>query len=75
MRNKSIFFVNSMKFYLLLFFLLGLAARVYDPPIKGKEIIIENQTNDYVYVIDSLSAVGNLKLYDTFLVNKYIYRC
>jgi len=33
-----------MKFYLLLFFLLLLAACVFDPPLKGKEIIIENQT-------------------------------
>jgi len=60
---------------LLLFplFVLLAGCPVYDPPMKGKEIMISNQTDDYVFVIDSLNSTGNLKLYDTFLVNDKIY--
>ena len=43
-------------------------------PSAGKEIIIENQTDNFVFVIDSLTGPGSLKIYDTFSVNnrKYI---
>jgi len=41
---------------------------VYDPPPKGKELTIHNQTNKQLLVIDSL--LGNyFKLYDTATVN------
>lgn len=51
----------------LLFLLMGC---VYDPPRKGYEIIIHNQTDQYVYVVDSLPSTGQPVVYDTFLVNK-----
>ena len=43
---------------------------IYDPPKKGNEIIIHNQTEGYIFVTDSLPAQGNIRLYDTSLVNK-----
>jgi hypothetical protein len=42
---------------------------VYDPPLKGNDIFIHNQTADFVYVLDSLPATGTLPLYDTFSIN------
>lgn len=60
------------KLLLFLSFLL-LTGCVYDPPVKGKEIIISNQTDNYIFVVDSLNQTGNLNLYDTFLVNKKPY--
>jgi hypothetical protein len=51
----------------LLYLLTGC---VYDPPKKGYDIIIHNQTGQYVYVVDSLPATGRPVVYDTFLVNK-----
>ncbi|OQP40878.1 hypothetical protein A4H97_14815 [Niastella yeongjuensis] len=42
---------------------------VYDPPQKGNIIYIHNQTDQYVFVIDSLPSQGNARLYDTSLVN------
>lgn len=59
-----------MKYILLLFFLSGC---FYDPPIKGKDIIIENQTNDFVFVTQNLEELKNLKLYDTFKINNLMY--
>lgn len=46
---------------------------VYDPPLHGFNIIIENQSDNFVYVIDSLPESGKIILYDTFSVNKKIY--
>ncbi len=47
----------------------------YDPPIKGKEIVIHNQTNRQILVLDSLTG-QYFKLYDTALFNdrKYLWR-
>jgi hypothetical protein len=50
--------------------LLFLTGCVYDPPRKGYEITIHNQTDQYVYVVDSLRDKGRPFAYDTFLVNK-----
>lgn len=55
---------------LLLIFLLS--SCIYDPPLKGKEVYIHNQTNGALLVIDSLT--GNyFKLYDTAKVNDRVY--
>jgi hypothetical protein len=48
---------------------------IYDPPPKGKELIIHNQTDKPIMVLDSLT--GNYyRLYDTAKVNgkRYISR-
>lgn len=60
---------------LLLFPLFALLAGcpIYDPPLKGKEILISNQTDDYIFVTDSLNTTESLRLYDTFLVNDKLY--
>ncbi len=55
---------------LLIYLFLLLVGCFYDPPRKGKEIFIHNQTDEYVYVTDSLLPTGNIRLYDTVLVNK-----
>ena len=48
---------------------------IYDPPLKGKEISIHNQTNRPLLIVDSLTG-GYFKLYDTAIVNnrRYITR-
>jgi len=58
-----------------LIFSLILFSCVYDPPQKGKEILIYNQTNKPVIVLDSLTG-DHLKVYDTAIVNnrRYISR-
>ena len=56
------------------FFLIILVSGcIYDPPLKGKEIFIENQTNDFVYVLDSLPGKGGVSVYDTFSVDNKVY--
>lgn len=45
---------------------------VYDPPLKGREIYIHNQTDKYVFVTNSLPSSGFLLAYDTFRVNSRI---
>lgn len=43
---------------------------IYDPPKKGVSIFIENQTNDFLYIVpDSLAANNYLVRYDTAYVN------
>lgn len=43
---------------------------VYDPPIKGVHIYIENQTDEFLYVVsDSLKEGDRLICYDTAYVN------
>jgi len=56
-----------------LIFLLG--SCIYDPPLKGKEVSIHNQTDRPIMVLDSLSE-RYFKLYDTATVNgrRYISR-
>lgn len=46
---------------------------VYDPPQKGLEIFIHNQTSRFVYVTDSLPPSGYLTPYDTLLVNSNVF--
>ena len=48
---------------------------VYDPPMKGKEVSVHNQTPRPLIIIDSLTG-SYFKLYDTAIVNgrKYISR-
>jgi hypothetical protein len=59
-----------MKQYLLLIILfITTGCPVYDPPLKGNDIFIHNQTADFVYVLDRLPATGTLPLYDTFSIN------
>ncbi len=43
-------------------------------PSPGKDIFIENQTDNFVFVIDSLTGAGYPRIYDTSLVTgrKYI---
>jgi hypothetical protein len=52
--------------------ILLLFSCVYDPPQKGKEIFIHNQTDKPLIIIDSLTAFQT-KLYDTATVNGRIY--
>lgn len=56
-------------------FLFLLCSCVYDPPQKGKEIFIHNQTDKPIIIIDSLTE-NRLRLYDTAIVNnrRYITR-
>ena len=57
-------------------FILGatiLNSCVYDPPLKGYDVFIENQTNDFIFVTDTLPETGTLNLYDTFSVNNKAY--
>lgn len=53
--------------------LISLSSCICDPPLKGKDIFIENQTNDYVFVTDSLQGSQYFTIYDTFLLNGKIY--
>jgi hypothetical protein len=64
-----------MKFRPELLSLLLLFSCVYDPPQKGKEVTIYNQTDKPVMILDSVNE-NDLRLYDTALVNgrKYITR-
>lgn len=60
----------------LLFILLPfLFSCVYDPPLKGKEISIHNQTDKQIIIVDSLYG-NHARLYDTAIVNgrRYIAR-
>jgi hypothetical protein len=60
-----------MKYYVLLLILLvATGCLAYDPPLRGNDIFIHNQTADFVYVLDSLPAAGTLPLYDTFSINR-----
>jgi len=58
-----------------LIFLFLLCSCVYDPPPKGKEIFIHNQTDRPIIIVDSLTG-SQLRLYDTPMVNnrRYITR-
>jgi hypothetical protein len=60
------------KFFALVV-LLSAYSCVYDPPLGGKDIFIENQTDDYVFVIDSLNGSGYFAINDTLFVNNNIY--
>jgi hypothetical protein len=52
--------------------LLLLLSCVYDPPMRGKELTIHNQTNQQFLVVDCL--LGNyFRLYDTAQVNSRRY--
>jgi hypothetical protein len=59
------------KHFRLLFIPISLSffSCVYDPPREGKRIYIENQTENFIYFIDSLTGT-NPRLYDTFLLNE-----
>ena len=63
-----------MKNSFFLICLIFIGGCVYDPPVRGKDIFIENQTDDYIYVCDDINKQTFLKLHDTFLINdkKYI---
>lgn len=64
-----------MRTYLIIIALfICISCSNYDPLVEGKDIWIDNQSTQAVYVIDSLNFSGNIKLFDTFLVNdsKYI---
>lgn len=52
----------------LLILIVTTGCPAYDPPLKGNDIFIHNQTGGFVYVLDSLPA-GALPLYDTFSIN------
>jgi len=58
-----------------LLLLLFLFSCVYDPPQKGKEILIHNQTGKPIIIVDSLNG-NRARLYDTATVNgrRYISR-
>ena len=60
---------------LLFILLLFLFSCVYDPPQKGKEISIHNQTDKPIIIVDSLNG-NHARLYDTAMVNgrRYISR-
>jgi len=55
---------------LILIFLLGHCT--YDPPQKGKELLIHNQTDRAFLVLDSLNG-KSFTLYDTAKVNDRVY--
>lgn len=51
-----------------------MAAYVYDPPVKGKEIVSENQKDHSVYVLDSFPRnEKHLRLYDTSIDNNRMH--
>ncbi|MEP7143256.1 MAG: hypothetical protein ABI707_10320 [Ferruginibacter sp.] len=55
-----------------LIFVLFVSSCIYDPPEKGQEISIHNQTDKTIIVLDSLK--GDFpNLYDTSIVNGRIY--
>jgi hypothetical protein len=56
-------------------FIFLLCSCVYDPPPKGKEIFIHNQTDKPIIIVDFLPG-SQLRVYDTAMVNdrKYISR-
>jgi hypothetical protein len=64
--------IDTMKLKPGLFFILFLFSCIYDPPQKGKEILIHNQTNKPIIILNSLN-LKYLKLYDTAMVNERIY--
>ena len=68
-------YINSMKIRSELILVIFMCSCVYDPPPKGKELTIHNQTEKPIVVRDSLTA-DYFKLYDTAKVNgrKYIRR-
>jgi len=53
----------------LLILLVTTGCPAYDPPLKGNDIFIHNQTAGFVFVLDSLPLTGSLPLYDTFSIN------
>jgi len=65
----------KLRFYVTFSLTIIISSCIYDPPIKGKEIVIHNQTARPILVLDSLKG-QNQKLYDTSLLNgrKYIWR-
>ena len=65
----------KLKPELLFILLLFLFSCVYDPPQKGKEISIHNQTDKPLIIVDSLN-INDARLYDTAIVNgrRYISR-
>jgi hypothetical protein len=58
----------KLKPELLSILLLFLFSCVYDPPRKGKEISIHNQTDKAIIIMDSLNG-NRARLYDTAMVN------
>lgn len=64
-----------MRFYIfVLLFTITFQSCVYDPPQKGSEIIIENQSSRKLYIFDSLPNVETgITLMDTFSVNNRNY--
>jgi hypothetical protein len=68
-------YIDIMKVRPELTFIFFLCSCVYDPPQKGKEIFIHNQTDKPIIIVDSLTG-NQLRLYDTANVNnrRYIIR-
>ena len=58
-----------MKIFLSFCILLLLWGCNYDPPPKGNDIVIHNQTGNYVYISDTLPGTGTIVLFDTLRVN------
>ena len=46
---------------------------IYDPPPKGKDIFILNQSDENIFVTDTLFTGGTIRQYDSFLVNKKLF--
>jgi len=46
---------------------------IYDPPPKGKDIFILNQSDENIFVTDTLFIGGTIRQYDSFLVNKKLF--
>lgn len=62
-----------MKFLIFTSIILSITSCVYDPPIKGKEIIIYNQSPNTIQVLVGLASGLQSKYCDTFSVNKRMY--
>lgn len=60
-----------MKAQLLLISVFLMSSCVYDPPKKGIDIFIHNQTGKQIVIADSLGA--DVKLYDTAKVNNRVF--
>lgn len=65
--------MNNIFLFFFVFTLGFLFSCIYDPPLRGKDVFVENQTENYILVSDSLKGNGSFIIYDTFLVNKSRY--
>ena len=61
--------MNKLFFIFFVIVAVVLFSCIYDPPLRGKNVFIENQTDDYIFVADSLKGYGFLKFYDTLRIN------